>query len=344
VKPFDHRATARVIHHRQPDLLNMRLTRLLGTLAALLIAAPLAAATVDWPTRPVTVIAPFPPGGTVDIVARLIGQKLGAELGKPFVIENKSGAGGSIGTAAMVHAAPDGYTFEVNHMGLAFNAALYDNLGYDTLRDVVPVAYVGATPNVLVENNKFPPKTVAQFLALAKERPGTINYGSGGIGSAGHLPMELLQSATGIKLVHVPYKGNGPAIVDLISGQIQVMLATIPAMMPYITSGQLHAIATSGSHRSSALPDLPTLDEAGVKGFDYAPWYGVFAPAGTPPEILDRMHDAINKVLREPEVAGKLGQQGLEVHAITRQAFTDMVHGDIAKWAKIIGTLGIKGK
>jgi tripartite-type tricarboxylate transporter receptor subunit TctC len=322
----------------------MRFIRLLAIPAVLLLALPLSAAPTEWPARPVTVIAPFPPGGTVDIISRTISQKLGAELGKPFVVENKGGAGGSIGIAAMVHAEPDGYMFAVDHMGLAFNAALYDNLSYDTLRDVVPVAYVGATPNVLVENNQVAPKTVAEFLSLAKSKPNSINYGSGGIGSAGHLPMELLQSATGIKLVHVPYKGNGPAIVDLMSGQIQVMLATIPAMMPYITSGQLHAIATSGSHRSSALPDLPTLDEAGVKGFDYAPWYGVFAPAGTPPEVLDRMHDAVNKVLAEPDVATKLGQQGLEVRTLTRQEFTDMVHGDVAKWAKIIGTLGIKGK
>jgi len=313
-------------------------------LSALLLVAPGGAAAADWPTRPVTIIAPFPPGGTVDIIARTLGQKLGSDLGKPFVVENRSGAGGSIGIAAMVHAAPDGHTFAVIHQGLAFNAALYDDLPYDTLRDVVPVAYVGATPNVLVQTNKFAPQSVAQFLALAKAQPGTINYGSGGIGSAGHLPMELLQSTTGIKLVHVPYKGNGPAIADLISGQIQVMLATIPAMMPYITSGQLRAIATSGSSRSSALPDLPTLDEAGVKGFDYAPWYGVFARAGTPPDVLDRMHDAVNRMLADPDVAAKLGQQGLEVRILTRKQFAELVHDDVAKWAKIIGTLGIKGK
>ena len=322
----------------------MRLTRLLGTLAALLIAAPLAAATVDWPTRPVTVIAPFPPGGTVDIVARLIGQKLGAELGKPFVIENKSGAGGSIGTAAMVHAAPDGYTFEVNHMGLAFNAALYDNLGYDTLRDVVPVAYVGATPNVLVENNKFPPKTVAQFLALAKERPGTINYGSGGIGSAGHLPMELLQSATGIKLVHVPYKGNGPAIVDLISGQIQVMLATIPAMMPYITSGQLHAIATSGSHRSSALPDLPTLDEAGVKGFDVADMLGLQGPAGMSPAVVARLQSAIAKIMREPAMAERMKTLGMGMQENGTANYVQFMKDDLESYTKVIDRLGLRRK
>jgi tripartite-type tricarboxylate transporter receptor subunit TctC len=318
--------------------------RLLAALAAFLLIGPACAVDPSWPTRPVTLIAPFPPGGTVDIIARTIGQKLGEELGKPFVVENKSGAGGSIGVAAMVHAGGDGYTFAVDHMGLAFNAALYDKLPYDTMRDVVPVAYVGATPNVLVASKSFPVKSVADFLALAKAKPTTINYGSGGIGSAGHLPMELLQSATGIKLVHVPYKGNGPAIVGLISGQIQVMLATIPAMKPYITSGQLHAIATSGSHRSAALPDLPTLDEAGVKGFQYQPWYGVFAPAGTPPEILDGMHDAIVRVLADPEIAKRLGQQGLEVKVMSRQEFADIVHADVVKWGEIIKSLGIKGK
>jgi tripartite-type tricarboxylate transporter receptor subunit TctC len=189
----------------------------------------------------------------------------------------------------------------------------------------------------------FPAKNVAEFLALARAKPGTINYGSGGVGSAGHLPMELLQSATGIKLVHVPYKGNGPALIDLISGQIQVMLATIPAVMPYITSGQLRALATSGSRRSSALPDLPTLDEAGVKGFDYQPWYAFFAPGGTPPAVVDKLHDAINTVLEDPATARKLAQEGLDVHPMSRQQFTDIVRADVTKWAGVIKSLGIKG-
>jgi tripartite-type tricarboxylate transporter receptor subunit TctC len=164
------------------------------------------------------------------------------------------------------------------------------------------------------------------------------------VGSAGHLPMELLQSATGIKLVHVPYKGNGPALIDLISGQIQVMLATIPAVMPYITSGQLRPLATSGSQRSSALPDIPTLQEAGVKGFDYQPWYAFFAPGGTPPAVVDKLHDAINTVLQDPATARKLAQEGLDVHPMSRQQFTDIVHGDVTKWAGVIKTLGIKGQ
>src|SRR6185437_12689436 len=273
-----------------------RLLQIVVALIASSLAAAAPSATTDWPTKTVKIIAPFPAGGTVDIVARTVGQKLADELHQSFIVDNRGGAGGSLGTAVMAHAAPDGYTIMVNHMGLAFNATLYDNLSYDTLRDVLPVAYVGATPNVLVVTKSFPAKSVGEFLALARAKPGTINYGSGGVGSAGHLPMELLQSATGIKLVHVPYKGNGPALIDLISGQIQVMLATIPAVMPYITSGQLRPLATSGSHRSSALPDLPTLDEAGVKGFDYQPWYAFFAPGGTPPAIADKLHDAINAV------------------------------------------------
>jgi tripartite-type tricarboxylate transporter receptor subunit TctC len=312
--------------------------------AAFALGAAAPAAAVDWPTRTIRIIAPFPAGGTVDIVARTLGQKLGDELHQSFIVDNRGGAGGSLGTAAMAHAVPDGYTIMVNHLGLAFNATLYDNLSYDTLRDVLPVAYVGATPNVLVVTKNFPAKSAGEFLALAREKPGTINYGSGGVGSAGHLPMELLQSATGIKLVHVPYKGNGPALIDLISGQIQVMLATIPAVMPYITSGQLRPLATSGSQRSSALPDIPTLQEAGVKGFDYQPWYAFFAPGGTPPAVVDKLHDAINTVLQDPATARKLAQEGLDVHPMSRQQFTDIVHGDVTKWAGVIKTLGIKGQ
>jgi len=321
---------------------NVRTLRYLALLAVFVCAWGARAAEVDWPTRPVTMIAPFPPGGTVDIVARTIGQRLTNELGKPFVVDNKSGAGGTIGTNAVAHAAPDGHTFLVNHMGLAFDAALYSKLPYDTSRDIVPVAYVGATPNVLVVTNKFPAKSVEEFMKLARSQPGAIAYGSGGVGSAGHLPMELLQSETGLKLEHVPYKGNGPALVDLISGQIQVMLATIPAVIPYIKSGQLRPLATSGSHRSGALPNLPTLDESGIKGFDYQPWYGIFAPAGTPPAILDKMHDAVNKVLSDPEIATKLGQQGLEVQVLSRAQFTDIVRADITKWTALIAKLGIK--
>lgn len=313
-------------------------------LAALGLAAAGSVRAADYPSKPVTVLAPFAAGGTVDIVARILGQKLSQELGQSFIVENKGGAGGTIATGMLTRAAPDGHTLMVHHVGLAFNAALYDRLPFDTTRDVMPLAYIGATPNVLVVTNSLPVNTVADFLALARKSPGVINYGSGGMGSAGHLPMEVLQSVTGVKLQHVPYKGSGPAITDLISGQIQAMLLTIPAVMPFIQSGKLRAIATSGSKRTPALPQLPTLVEAGVKGFDYAPWYGYFAPTGTPTAVVTRLHAAINKVLSDPEIVKTLGQQGLEVQALAREQFAGIVAADITQWGKTIRTLGLKGE
>jgi tripartite-type tricarboxylate transporter receptor subunit TctC len=313
-------------------------------LAALGLAAARGVQAADYPTKPVAVLAPFSAGGTVDIVARIICHKLSQELGQSFIVDNKGGAGGTIATGMLARAAPDGYTLMVHHVGLAFNASLYDKLPFDTARDVMPLAYIGATPNVLVVTNSLPVSTVAEFLALARKSPGSINYGSGGMGSAGHLPMEVLQASTGVKLQHVPYKGSGPAITDLMSGQIQAMLLTIPAVMPFIQAGKLKAIATSGSKRTPALPQLPTLNEAGVKGFDYAPWYGFFAPAGTPPAVVARLHTAINKVLSDPEVVKTLGQQGLEVQTMSRKQFAGIVRADLAQWGKTIRTLGVKGE
>jgi tripartite-type tricarboxylate transporter receptor subunit TctC len=243
----------------------------------------------------------------------------------------------------LAHAAPDGYTLMIQHMGLAFNAGLYKKLPYDT-QDILPVAYIGSTPNVLVVSNDVPARTFAEFVALAKSKPGTINYGSGGTGSAGHVAMEVLQPAAGIKLTHVPYKGSGPAIVDLIAGQIQAMLLTIPAVMPYIQAGKLRALATSGQARSPALPGVPTIAESGIKGFAYEPWYGLFAPRGTPAAILDRLHAAVNKALEDPDVATTLAQQGLEMKPTKRAQFATVVANDIVLWGKNIRALGIVGE
>ena len=319
-------------------------TRVVAMLAALAWAGfPFAIHAQEWPARNVTILVPFATGGTVDIVARGVAQKLTAELGKTFVVDNRGGAGGSIATTAMVRSAPDGYTLLFHHQGLVFNAALYD-LPYDTARDVIPVAYIGATPNVLVVNKDMPVNSVQDFLALARAKPGSINYGSGGVGSAGHLPIEMLQSMAGLKLQHIPYKGSGPAIADLIGGQIQAMLLTIPAVMPYLTAGSLRPIATSGRKRSPALPTLPTLAEAGVEGFEYTPWYGVFAPGGTPPAVVQKIHDAINKVISDAEMRDKLGKQGLEVQPMTREEFVAIVNADLPRWARVIKTLGIRGE
>ena len=294
-----------------------------------------------WPARPITILVPFAPGGTVDIVARVVGQKLGAELGQTVIVENRAGAGGTIATAAVAHAQPDGYTLLAHHMGLAFNASLYEKAPFDTARDILPVAHIGTTPNVLVTSNSLPVRTVNEFLALARSRPGEINYGSGGIGSAGHIPMATLEAATGTRMSHVPYRGAGPAMADLAAGHVQAMLQTIPAVMPYIQSGKVRAIATSGKTRSRTLPNLPTLQEAGVSDFDYSPWYGLFAPSGTPAPVVDRLHAAVNKVLADADTLEKLSQQGLDIQKMTQEQFARTVAGDIRKWGAAIKALHV---
>lgn len=315
--------------------------------SALLAAALLAATNVPaqtYPAHPVRVLVPFAAGGTVDLVTRLLGAKLSEELGQPFIVENKSGAGGTIAAAALAKSPGDGYTLMAMHQGLAFNASLYADLPYDTLRDVAPIANIGATPNALVVTNALPVRTMQEFLAYARAKPGGIAYGSGGIGSAGHLSVELLQSLTGTKFTHVPYKGSGPAITDLISGQIQMMLLTMPAVMPYVKGGKVRALATSGARRSPALPDLPTIAEAGVPGYEYTPWYGIFGPGTLPKPLIARLNSVVNQALADAGVQDKLAQQGLEVHAMTSEQFTEVVHADVARWGKIIRELGVRGE
>jgi len=319
-----------------------RFPRIVIALACLLAAAQAPAQT--YPTRPIRMLVPFAAGGTVDIVARLIGAKLAEELGQPLVVENKGGAGGTIAAAMLAKSPGDGYTLMMMHQGLAFNASLYSDLSYDTLRDLTPIAYVGATPNALVVTHLLPVKTVREFLAYARSNPGGIAYGSGGIGSAGHLSVELLQSLTGTQLTHVPYKGSGPAITDLISGQIQAMLLTMPAVMPYVKGGKVRAIATSGARRSPALPDLPTIAEAGVPGYEYTPWYGMFGPGTLPKPLGARLNSAVNISLADAGIREKLAQQGLEVQSMTSDQFSGTVRADVARWGKIIREIGVRGE
>lgn len=312
----------------------------LSLLASLAAGVVVSANAADFPTRPIILLTPFAAGGTSDIVARIVGQRLGQELRQSVIVENRGGAGGTIGAGMLARAAPDGYTLMVTHQGLAFNVSLYDKLPYDTVKDILPLANIGTTPNVLVVTKGLSVKSVNDFLNYAKSK--TVNYGSGGYGSAGHLSMEILQSMADVKLQHVPYKGSGPALNDLIGGQIQAMLLTIPSVMTHIQAGSVKAIATSGLKRTPALPDLPTLNEAGINDFDYSPWYGFFAPAGTPPDVVLKLHTAINKVLSEPDIVSKLGQAGLVVQASTREEFAQVVTRDIAKWGTIIKKLGVK--
>jgi tripartite-type tricarboxylate transporter receptor subunit TctC len=297
-----------------------------------------------YPARPVRMLVPFAPGGTVDIVARLVGFKLAEDLGQPVLIENRGGAGGTIATTLLAKAPPDGYTLMAMHQGLAFNAALYSNLPYDTVQDLAPIAYLGATPNVLVVTNALPVRTVGEFLDYARRNPGRIAYGSGGVGSAGHLPVEMLQSLTGTRLTHVPYKGSGPALTDLVGGQIQAMVATMPAAMPFVKGGKVRAIATSGAQRSPALPELPTIAEAGVAGYEYMPWYGIFAPGALPKPIATRLSAAAAKALAEPQVRERLAQQGIEYREMTREQFAELVRADVAKWGKFIRDAGVRAE
>jgi tripartite-type tricarboxylate transporter receptor subunit TctC len=290
------------------------------------------------------VLVPFSAGGTVDIVARIVGAKLASDLGQPFLVENKPGAGGTIAAAQLAKSPGDGYTLMMMSQALAYSASLYPDLPYDTLRDLAPIAFVGATPNALVVTNSLPVTTVQEFLAYARANPGRIAYGSAGVGSAGHLAVELLQSLTGTRLTHVPYKGNAPVLSDLIGGQIQVSLLTMPSVMPYVKGGKVRAIATSGSRRSPALPEVPTIAEAGVPGYEYTPWYGMFGPGTLPRELTARINAAVNKALANAELGGKLAQQGLEVRAMTSAQFAEVVRTDVARWGKIIHELGVRAE
>lgn len=306
------------------------------------VALCLCAATAFAQPAPVTMLVPFSAGGTVDIVARVVGQQLTKDSGVSVIVENRVGAGGAIATGIAAKAKPNGQTILVHHQGIVYNSFLVDNLPYDLKRDLMPLATVGATPNVLVVPASSSIKTMADFVAVAKAQSGKLNYGSAGLGSNAHLAMELLQSAAGIKLTHVPYKGMPPALADVAGGQIDAVLTTIPAALTYIQGGRVRAIATSGLKRSSALPDLPTIDESGVRGFEYQPWYGFFVPTGTPTATVETLSKSIVEAVKKPEVSKKFASEGLDVRPLGHVQFTEALGDDIKKWGGIIKTLGLK--
>jgi tripartite-type tricarboxylate transporter receptor subunit TctC len=321
----------------------MNLIARLGRIAAGLLLAAATTGAYAQAGKTMTVYVPFSAGGSVDIVARLIGQQLGTKRNMSVVVENRPGAGGTIATALAARAKPDGLTLLAHHQGVVYNAALFDNLTFDTRKDLTPVAVVGVTPNVLVVPANSDIKTMADFLAEAKAHPGRMTFGSAGVGSNGHLAMELLESEAHIQLTHVPYKGMPQAVADVASGQIQAVLTTIPAALPFIRGGRVRALATSGLKRSSVLPDLPTIDESGVKGFEYLPWYGFLAPSGTPQDVLDSLSNDIVQAAKQPDIASKLAANGIEVDPWSRQKFLQVFNADLDKWTAIIKRLGLKG-
>ncbi|MDB5929981.1 MAG: hypothetical protein JWR60_1688 [Polaromonas sp.] len=311
---------------------------LAGAGSALSMALP--AFAQAFPSKPMRIIVPFTPGGSTDVLARAIGLELSKALGQPVVIENVPGAGGSIGAEKAAKSPADGYTLLMGHIGtLAINPSLYPKLGYDPQRSFTPVAWMARVPNVLVVNAAVPAQTLKELIALAKAKPGQLSYGSGGNGSAAHTTMEYLKMQTGSSFLHIPYRGTGPSVNDLVAGQIQVLFTGIPALLTHIKSGRMRALAVSSPRRLALLPDVPTVAESGVagtKGFEADQWYGLMAPAGTPAEVVALLNQQVNKALSSEEVRARLAAEGAEATPASPQVFGQLIAKEIPRWDRVI--------
>ena len=314
--------------------------RLLAFVALALLAGAVSAQ--SYPSKPVRVVIPWPPGGSNDVVGRIVTQKVGENLGQQFIVDNRAGAAGSIGADVVAKAPPDGYTLMVHSTSHVGNAHLYKKLPYDTLKDFTGVALLAAQPGALTIHPSLPVKTVKEFIALAKARPGTINYSSSGNGSAPHLSMELLVAMTGIKIVHVPYKGGAPQVTALVSGETQASLATVSTVLVHVQSGRLRALGVSSAKRSATMPDVPTIAEAGVPGYEMSPWIGVFVPTGTSKELIAKLNSEINRALKAPDVSNLLSSNALDALGGTPEEFDVRIKADYEKYAKLIKLTGAK--
>ena len=295
----------------------------------------------SYPSRPVRIVVGFPPGGPADILARLIGQSLSERLGQPFIVENRPGASGNIGTEAVIRAPADGHTLLLVVPGNAISDLLYDKLSFSFIRDTAPVAGISNGPLVMEVNPAVPVHTVPEFIAYTKARPGRVNYASPGIGTTIHLCGELFKMMTGVNMVHVPYRGNAPAVTDLIAGQVQVMFADTPSSIEHVRAGKLRALAVTTAVRSEILPEMPTVSEF-LPGFVASNWFGVAAPRNTPPEIIDKLNTEIGVVLAEPKVKARLADLGAAVLAGSPADFGRFIAAEAEKWGKVIRTTGIK--
>jgi tripartite-type tricarboxylate transporter receptor subunit TctC len=300
------------------------------------------AADTNYPERPVRVIVTFPPGGGTDIVARMIFQKVAERMGGAFIIDNRGGAGGTIGSELAAKAPPDGYTIVVVSGSHTINPSLYKKLAYDTVRDFAPISMLVTGPGLLVVHPSLPARSVKELIAIAKGRPGELLYASAGNGTPPNLAAELFKMMAGISLVHVPYKGNAQAMTDLMAGQVSLSFPTAPSALPHVQTGRLRALGVTGAKRAAGWPDMPTIAEAGLPGYEASAWYGVLAPAGLPAAIAGKLQNEIHAVLRTPEVAGKLIAQGLEPAANTPDEFARVIAAELAKWNKVIAAAGVK--
>ena len=308
---------------------------LCGALAAFAVSAA-----ESYPSRPVRFIVPFPPGGGNDIVGRIVAQKLAEGLGQQVVVDNRGGAGGTIGTDITAKAAPDGYTMLVNNISLAVNHTLFRKLPYDTLRDLAPVSLVGRQPNIVVVHPGLAAKSMRELIELARAKPGQLNYGSGGNGTASHLATEMLKLMTRTDLVHVPYKGLGPALTDLIGGRLELIISTLASALPQMKTGKLRPLAVTTARRSSFFPEVPTMQEAGVNGYEFSTWYGLLVPAGTPQAIVDRLNQEARKAVASPALKEQFISQGLEPAASGSQEFGAYLKSEVAKWGRVIKASG----
>ena len=319
--------------------------RFAAALVAVTFAAGLAHAqgAQSYPSRPIRLVAPYPPGGTTDIVARLIATQLSESLGQPVIVENKAGANGQIGHDFVAKAQPDGYTLVLgNSAALAASVSMYPNMPYDPIKDFAPITMAAQGPLVMVMNANLPPKTLKEFLAWAKERNGKVNAGLAGVGAIHHLVTEMIRLQAGVEWTNVPYKGSAPMVLDLIGGQTDFGIDNIPSSLPHIKSGKLRALAVTSAKRTPLMPDVPTLGEAGVPGVEAVAWHGVLAPAGTPPDIVNKLNREIVKILRNPDTVKKLADNGLDPGGNDPQVFADFIKSENVKWAKVVKASGAK--
>jgi tripartite-type tricarboxylate transporter receptor subunit TctC len=309
-----------------------------------LVAAATRASADDYPSHPITLVVPFPPGGNTNIMARIVADKMSEALGQQIVIDNRGGAGGTVATRQVARTAPhDGYTILLSYTGtLATGPSLYPNVGYDPRADFAPIGLISVTPTILVVHPSFPATTLEQLIAEAKAKPATIDYGSAGIGTVGHIAGELLQTLTGIKLVHIPYKGTGPALTDLLGGHVSMMFTPIPAAIGHVRSGALRALAVTAAKRSELAPEIPTAAEAGLPELEAELRFGMVAPAGTPRPIIERLNKELNAVLASPGVRQQLAAEGAEPLPGTPEDYAAVIDREEAKWSKVVKASGAK--
>lgn len=295
-----------------------------------------------YPARPIRLIVPYAAGGGVDVMARLVVPRLSERLGQRVIIDNHAGATGNIGADIAARAAPDGYTVLMGGASLAINVSLYSKLTYDVMKDFVPVTEVAQSPNIVLVHPSLPVKSIRELIAFARARPGQLNYGSGGSGSTLHLTAELFKTMANVNIVHVPYKGTGPAIVGLMSGEVTLAMPPLSGMLPHVESGRVRALAITSRTRLDMLPQLPTVAESGVPGFESGQWYGVLVPAGTPANIVTKLQSELAQVVRLPDVVAQITRQGCVPVGDTSQHFTSYLRQDIAKWAKVVKASGAR--